>query len=199
MNNPAVFGVGVAQSRDNPTEPALLVLVDIARAPHSMPDTLGGLRVRYMRLHRFHVTQSKYSGVHHASSCALKGLTPSGKIRPSANLPPMISRPFRRIELPSALRAFLGQCSLPAIGQCLFLSGNARFNAEREEDREDRSALSVSPRARLRTRIFPLCLLTISALTHRPRPVPVASLVVKNGSKMRRCTPGDMPDRYRRR
>lgn len=55
----------------------------------------------------------------------------------------MISRPFRRIELPSALRAFLGQCSLPAIGQCRFLSGNARFNAEREEDREDRSALSV--------------------------------------------------------
>jgi hypothetical protein len=85
MSNPAVIGVGVAQSRDNQTEPALLVLVDIARAPQSMPDTLGGLRVRYMRLHRFHVTQSKYSGVHHASSCALKGLTPSGKIRPSAN------------------------------------------------------------------------------------------------------------------
>ncbi len=85
MKDPAVFGVGIAQSRDNPTEPALLVLVDIARAPQSMPDTLGGLRVRYMRLHRFHVTQSKYSGVHHASSCALKGLTPSGKVRPPAN------------------------------------------------------------------------------------------------------------------
>ena len=82
MKDPAVFGVGVAQSRDNPTEPALLVLVDIARAPQSMPATLGGLRVRYMRLHRFHVTQSKYSGAHHASSCALKGLTPSGKDRP---------------------------------------------------------------------------------------------------------------------
>ena len=85
MKDPAVFGVGVAQSRDNPTEPALLVLVDIAHAPQSMPDTLGGLRVRYMRLHRFHVTQSKYSGAHHASSCALKGLTPSGKVRPPAN------------------------------------------------------------------------------------------------------------------
>ena len=85
MKDPAVFGVGVAQSRDNPTEPALLVLVDIAHAPQSMPDTLGGLRVRYMRLHRFHVTQSKYSGAHHVSSCALKGLTPSGKIRPPAN------------------------------------------------------------------------------------------------------------------
>ena len=85
MKDPAIFGVGVSQSRDNPTEPALLVLVDIARIPQSMPTTLGGLRVRYMRLHRFHVTQSKYSGVQHASSCALKGLTPSGRARSEAN------------------------------------------------------------------------------------------------------------------
>jgi len=85
MKDPAIFGVGVSQSRDNPTEPALLVLVDIARIPQSMPTTLGGLRVRYMRLHRFHVTQSKYSGVQHASSCALKGLTPSGRSRSEEN------------------------------------------------------------------------------------------------------------------
>jgi hypothetical protein len=85
MRDPAVFGVGVAQSRDNPTEPALLVLVDIARTPPSMPTMLGGLRVRYMRLHRFHVTQSKYSGTHHASSCALKGLAPSSKPRSAAD------------------------------------------------------------------------------------------------------------------
>lgn len=81
MRDAAVFGVGVAQSRDNPSEPALLVLVDIARTPQSMPAMLGGLRVRYMRLHRFHVTQSKYSGAHPASSCALKGLTPAGEPR----------------------------------------------------------------------------------------------------------------------
>jgi len=81
MKDPAIFGVGVGQSRDNPTEPALLVLVDIARTPQSMPATLGGLRVRYIRLHRFHVTQSKYSGAHPSSSCALKGLTPSGNAR----------------------------------------------------------------------------------------------------------------------
>jgi hypothetical protein len=31
-----------------------------------------------MKLHRFHVTQSKYSGANHASSCALEGLTPAG-------------------------------------------------------------------------------------------------------------------------
>lgn len=36
----------------------------------------------------------------------------------------------------------------------------------------------------LRTRIDPLCFTTISELTHKPNPVPVTSLVVKNGSKM---------------
>jgi hypothetical protein len=86
MSDPAIFGVGLSQSRDNPTEAALLVLVDISRAPKSMPATLGGLRVRYMRLHRFHITQSKYSGPNHASSCALKGLTPSGYSRSGANV-----------------------------------------------------------------------------------------------------------------
>lgn len=88
MADPAIFGVGVAQSRDNPAEPALLVLLDIARTPRSMPATLGGLRVRYMRLHRFHVTQSKYSAVRHPSSCALKGLTPSEYARPAVNATP---------------------------------------------------------------------------------------------------------------
>ena len=40
--------------------------------------------------------------------------------------------------------------------------------------------------ARLATRTVALCLAIISPLTHRPRPVPVVSLVVKNGSKIRR-------------
>jgi hypothetical protein len=74
--DPAIFGVGVAQSRDNPQEAALLVLVDMNKAARTMPATLGGLRVRYMQLHRFHVTKSKYAGAHPVSSCALKSLKP---------------------------------------------------------------------------------------------------------------------------
>jgi hypothetical protein len=74
FRDPAIFGVGVAQSLDSPAEPALLVLVDIDQTPKSMPDMLGGLRVRYMKLHPFHVTRSKYAGSHPASSCALRGL-----------------------------------------------------------------------------------------------------------------------------
>jgi hypothetical protein len=76
LRDPAIFGVGITQSEDSPAEPALLVLVDLATAPQSTPATIGGLRVRYRKLNRFHVTQSKYAGASHASSCALKGLTP---------------------------------------------------------------------------------------------------------------------------
>ena len=93
MTDSAIFGVGVAQSQDNPAEPSLLVLVDLNRAPQSMPATLGGLRVRYLKLHRFHVTQSKYSGANHASSCALKGLTPAGTSRSAWNTPAVEDNP----------------------------------------------------------------------------------------------------------
>ncbi|MFT4113870.1 hypothetical protein [Silvibacterium sp.] len=81
LADPAIFGVGVTQSADNPTEPAILILVDMNQLPASTPQTLGGLRVRYMRLHPFHVTQSKYQTGHHPSACALQGLTPSGRGR----------------------------------------------------------------------------------------------------------------------
>ncbi len=87
MTDRAIFGVGVTQSHDNPADAALLVLVDLNRDPRSMPATLGGFRVRYLRLHRFHVTQSKYSGPHPVSSCALKGLTPTGSARPVLDTP----------------------------------------------------------------------------------------------------------------
>jgi hypothetical protein len=72
LQDPAIFGVGVAQSLDNPADAALLVLVDPDAIPHAMPTTIGGLRVRYMQLHRFHVTKSKYAGVNPTPSCALK-------------------------------------------------------------------------------------------------------------------------------
>ncbi len=76
FSDPAIFGVGITQSRDNPEEAALLVLVDMNKAAKAMPATLGGLRVRYMQLHRFHVTKSKYAGAHPVSSCALQSLKP---------------------------------------------------------------------------------------------------------------------------
>ncbi|MBT9331448.1 hypothetical protein [Paracidobacterium acidisoli] len=74
MSDPAIFGVGVTQSEDDASQAALLVLADVNQSPRVMPATLGGLRVRYMRLHRFHVTRSKYAEPNAVSSCALKGL-----------------------------------------------------------------------------------------------------------------------------
>jgi hypothetical protein len=50
MSDPAFFGVGVAQSQDNPNEAALMVFVDRTRTPQSSLTTVGGLRVRYRTL-----------------------------------------------------------------------------------------------------------------------------------------------------
>jgi hypothetical protein len=72
MNDPAVFGVGVTQSRDNPAEAALLVLIDMSRTPRTTPAVVGGIRVRYVALHRLHVTRSKRAGVPHPSTCGLR-------------------------------------------------------------------------------------------------------------------------------
>ncbi len=47
MSDSAFFGVGVTQSRDNPSEAALMVFIDRTKTPHSQPATVGGLRVRY--------------------------------------------------------------------------------------------------------------------------------------------------------
>ena len=69
MTDPAFFGVGVTQSYDNPAEAALLVLVDLTKSPRSMPDVVGGLRVRYMRINRLHVTKSKFAPAEQAPRC----------------------------------------------------------------------------------------------------------------------------------
>jgi hypothetical protein len=87
LKDPSIFGVGVTQSLDNPADPALLVLVDPKIAPRATPATIGGMRVRYMTLNRFHVTRSKYAGVNAAPSCALKkmvaaGHSDRGRLRP---------------------------------------------------------------------------------------------------------------------
>ncbi len=74
MRDPALFGVGVTQSYDNPAEAALLVLVDLRKTPESMPDFIGGLRVRYLRINRLHVTRSRFSGSPGPTSCQLRAI-----------------------------------------------------------------------------------------------------------------------------
>ena len=57
-HNPAFFGVGVAQSLDNPREAALIVYVDRSVVPAQLPQTVDGLRARYIVMDRLHVTRS---------------------------------------------------------------------------------------------------------------------------------------------
>jgi hypothetical protein len=47
-NDPAIFGVGVGKSLDNPAEPAIAVFVDKNQTPRTMPATLAGIRVQYL-------------------------------------------------------------------------------------------------------------------------------------------------------
>jgi hypothetical protein len=74
MNDRAIFGVGVAQSKDDPANAALLVYVDRKMTPVWMPATIEGLRVRYLKMDRFHVTRSKSIEQPHPSSCAIQSL-----------------------------------------------------------------------------------------------------------------------------
>jgi hypothetical protein len=49
----------------------LLVLLDLTKTPLSTPDVVGGLRVRYVRINRLHVTRSKQAAAAPAARCAL--------------------------------------------------------------------------------------------------------------------------------
>ena len=93
LADPAIFGVGVTQSLDNPREAALMVLLDSSKPepaalleldPGSagrLPATLGGMRVRYLKLHRFRVTRAKNSTT--LSSCQLRARTASSAWSPT--------------------------------------------------------------------------------------------------------------------
>jgi hypothetical protein len=65
----AFFGVGVGQSLDNPREAALVIYVDRARIPDKLPQTINGLRTRYVVMDRLHVTRSYATAVRSTRHC----------------------------------------------------------------------------------------------------------------------------------
>jgi hypothetical protein len=78
-NDPAVFGVAVAKSIDNPNEAAILVYVDRTKTPQTIHTTLGGLRVRYVyedTPRAFNWKRSAKPFAPHAS-CPLKASMPA--------------------------------------------------------------------------------------------------------------------------
>ncbi|MGA9463208.1 MAG: hypothetical protein WBV28_10485 [Terracidiphilus sp.] len=56
--NPAFFGIGVGLSLDNPRDAALVIYVDRKDIPAQLPQTIQGLRTRYIVMDRMHVTRS---------------------------------------------------------------------------------------------------------------------------------------------
>jgi len=56
--NPGFFGIGVGQSLDNPRDAALVIFVDRRNLPAQLPQSIGGLRTRYVVMDRLHVTRS---------------------------------------------------------------------------------------------------------------------------------------------
>jgi hypothetical protein len=55
---PAFFAVGVGQSLDSPRDAALVIYVDRNHVPATLPQTISGLRTRYVVMDRLHVTRS---------------------------------------------------------------------------------------------------------------------------------------------
>jgi len=69
-SNPAIFGVGVGQSLDNPADAALMLFVDRKKVAGALPEFVEGQRVRVILMDRLHVTRSHGSPGHAASSCS---------------------------------------------------------------------------------------------------------------------------------
>lgn len=72
QNTPAIFGVGIGQSLDNPREAALVLYVDRKQVPANLPSAIQGLRTRVVAMDRFHVTRSYAVPFKSGSRCTLR-------------------------------------------------------------------------------------------------------------------------------
>jgi hypothetical protein len=75
--NPAIFGVGVGQSWDNPGDAALVLFVDRAKFAGKLPNSIDGVRVRPVLMDRLHVTRSHGSPAHR-NGCSSERLWGAG-------------------------------------------------------------------------------------------------------------------------
>lgn len=82
QRTPAIFGVGVGRSLDDPREAALVLYVDRRHVPAELPQTIGGVRTRVIVMDRLHVTRS-FATAAPATRCS----PPSDSLRPAAASP----------------------------------------------------------------------------------------------------------------
>ena len=81
-SDPAIFGVGVGQSLDNPADAAVLLFVDRKKLEGKLPESVDGQRVRVILMDRLHVTRSHGSPTHFAGGCPAShtaGTSPDGE------------------------------------------------------------------------------------------------------------------------
>jgi hypothetical protein len=83
--NAPFFGVGVGQSLDNPREAALVLYLDRTRIPARLPETMNGLRTRYVVMDRLHVTRSYATAIQSSRHC-LPHAAQSGDFDPAQPL-----------------------------------------------------------------------------------------------------------------
>jgi hypothetical protein len=69
-SNPALFGVGVGQSLDNPWDAALILFLDRKKFSATVPAEIDGQRVRAVLMDRFHVTRSHGTPVRASGGCS---------------------------------------------------------------------------------------------------------------------------------
>ena len=69
-SNPAIFGVGVGTSLDNPNDAAIILLVDRRKDAGAIPAALDGQRVRIILMDRLHVTRAHGTPAQRSSSCS---------------------------------------------------------------------------------------------------------------------------------
>ncbi len=76
--SPAIFGLGVGLSADNPADPALILFVDRNQPAPTLPNSIDGERLRIIRMERPHVTRGR-------GQAAVRGCRPI----PSIPAPPV--------------------------------------------------------------------------------------------------------------
>jgi len=94
-SNPAIFGIGVGQSLDNPGDAALILFVDRRQFAGTLPESVQsaeGQRVRVILMDRFHVTRAHGSTARTATGCS--SLRPVDISEPGAN-PDLFENPLR--------------------------------------------------------------------------------------------------------
>jgi hypothetical protein len=75
--NPAIFGVGVGQSLDNPSDAAVVLFVDRTKSTGKLPEWIEGQRVRPVLMDRLHVTRS-HGSPEHRNGCSSERTWGSG-------------------------------------------------------------------------------------------------------------------------